>query len=105
MTEKEKEQTMVTFTTVNILFTIRTFRDSILSCTRHNCVHSSTTRPKPLRLVELAGWVEKSSLTYRKMENKEEGKADELFGLSSPKRKLLDAKEQAAYFEREVKYA
>lgn len=31
-----------------------------------------------------------------------EGKLDEL-GMSSPKRRLMDAKEQAAYFEREVK--
>lgn len=31
-----------------------------------------------------------------------EGKLDEL-GMSSPKRRLMDAKEQAAYFEREVR--
>lgn len=36
------------------------------------------------------------------MESKNDGKADELYGMSSPKRRLLDAKEQAAYFEREV---
>ena len=31
-----------------------------------------------------------------------DSKTDDIHGLSSPKRKLLDAKEQAAYFEREV---
>lgn len=35
--------------------------------------------------------------------NGKDSKTDDIHGMSSPKKKLMNAKEQAAYFEREVR--